>query len=297
MDALLNEYFDYIINDKKSSKNTIESYKRDIYAYIEYLLSVSCNSVVDANTTLILNYLLLVQQQGKSASTASRILSSLRSLYKFLHQRNYISINPTHNVHNFKSEKKLPMWLSDFQVDILLDTPVCRNIKGYRDKAMLEIMYATGIKASELINLRISDVNMKIGFIYSKSNNKEHIIPIYAYARECVQEYMEKRKLIPNSEKTDILFLNRDGQPLSRQGLWKIIKTYQKQSGLPDGVTPHTLRHSFAVNLLENGADLKSVQEMLGHNNIASTQIYERVINNKLSEVYANSHPRSKHHK
>ncbi len=297
MDALLNEYFDYLKNYKKSSANTIESYKRDINGYKEYLLSVNCTSVVNSNATLILNYLLQIQKQGKSAATASRILSSLRSLYKFLNMRNYISSNPTHNLHNFKSEKKLPMWLSDLQVDILLDTPVCRNIKGYRDKAMLEIMYATGIKASDVISLRISDVNLKIGFIYCRSNNKEHIVPIYAYARDCVQEYMEKRKLIPNSEKTDVLFLNRDGQPLSRQGLWKIIKKYQKQSGLPDGITPHTLRHSFAVNLLENGADLRSVQEMLGHNNIASTQVYERVINNKLSEIYTNSHPRSKHHK
>lgn len=297
MNTLLNNYFDYLLNEKKSSVNTFASYKRDILGYAEYLKSINCSSVTDAGTTLILNYLLLIQQQGKSNATASRILSSIRSLYKFLQQKGYISVNPTISLHNFKTEKKLPMWLSDLQVDILLDTPVCRNIKGYRDKAMLEILYATGIKATELINLRISDVNLKIGFIYSRSNGKEHIIPIYAYARDCVQEYMEKRKQISNSDKTDVLFLNRDGQPLSRQGLWKIIKTYQKKSGLPEGVTPHTLRHSFAVNLLENGADLKSVQEMLGHTNIASTQIYERVINNKLSEVYANSHPRSKLHK
>lgn len=297
MDALLSEYFEYLINEKGSSKNTFESYKRDILGYAEYLKSVNISSIADAGTTLILNYLVLIQQHGKSSSTASRILSSIRSLYKFLQQKGYISVNPTVNLHNFKTEKKLPMWLTDLQIDILLDTPVCRNIKGYRDKAMLEILYATGIKATELINLRMSDVNLKIGFIYSRSNGKEHIIPIYAYARDCVQEYIEKRKQIPNSNKTDVLFLNRDGYPLSRQGLWKIIKTYQKKSGLPEGVTPHTLRHSFAVNLLENGADLKSVQDMLGHTNIASTQIYERVINNKLSEVYANSHPRSKHNK
>lgn len=295
MDTLLKKYFDYLINEKKLSANTFESYKRDVFGYAEYLESINCPNITDAGTTLILNYLLSIQKKGKSTATASRALSSIRSLYKFLQQKGYISTNPTHNLHNFKAEKKLPMWLSDFQVDILLDSPVCRNIKGYRDKAMLEILYATGIKATELINLRVSDVNLKIGFIYSRSVGKEHIIPIYAYARDCVQDYIEKRSSIPNSDKTDVLFLNRDGQPLSRQGLWKIIKTYQKKSGLPNGVTPHTLRHSFAVNLLENGADLKSVQEMLGHTNITSTQVYERVINNKLSEVYANSHPRSKH--
>ncbi len=295
MNSVVNEYFDYI--DKNASKNTIESYKRDIKGFIGYLTEMKISSVENAGSTVILNYLLLVQQQGKSASTASRILSSLRSLYKFLYRTKRIEDDPTADMHGFKREKKPPMSLSNLQVDLLLDMPDCKNIKGYRDKAMLEIMYATGMRASSLINICISDINLKIGYIYCRDNGKERLIPIYAYARDCVQEYLEKRKQIPNSEKTDILFLNLNGKPLSRQGLWKIIKSYQRQSGLPVEITPHTLRHSFAIHLLENGADLKSVQEMLGHSDISSTQVYEQAVKNKLSEVYANSHPRSGHHK
>lgn len=295
MNLLMNQYFVYLEN--KSSKNTIESYTRDIKAYVKYLEDTNISSVADTNETVILNYLLVLQQKGKSASTASRNLSSLRSFYKYLFKNKLIETDPTANLHGFKQEKRLPTSLSNLQVDLLLDMPVCKNIKGFRDKAMLEIMYATGMRVSNLINLRLSDVNLKIGYIYSNDNGKEHIIPIYSYARDCLKDYIDKRKLIPNSDDTDVLFLNLNGNPLTRQGLWKILKTYQKQSGLPVDITPHTLRHSFAIHLLENGADLKSVQEMLGHSDIASTQVYEQAVKNKLNEVYAKSHPRSKHHK
>ena len=295
MNSLINQYFVYLEN--KSSKNTIESYTRDIKGYVQYLKDTNISSVADANETIILNYLLVLQQKGKSASTASRILSSLRSFYKYLFKNKLIEADPTANLHGFKREKRLPTSLSNLQVDLLLDMPVCKNIKGFRDKAMLEIMYATGMRVSNLINLRLSDVNLKIGYIYCNDNGKEHIIPIYSYARDCLKDYIDKRKLIPNSGNTDVLFLNLNGNPLTRQGLWKILKSYQKQSGLPVDITPHTLRHSFAIHLLENGADLKSVQEMLGHSDIASTQVYEQAVKNKLNEVYAKSHPRSKHHK
>lgn len=295
MNSFIKQYFVYLEN--KSSKNTIESYTRDIKNYVKYLEDTNISSVADANETIILNYLLVLQQKGKSASTVSRILSSLRSFYKYLFKNKLIEGDPTANLHGFKREKRLPTSLSNLQVDLLLDMPVCKNIKGFRDKAMLEIMYATGMRVSNLINLRLSDVNLKIGYIYCIDNGKEHIIPIYSYARDCLKDYIDKRKLIPNSENTDVLFLNLNGNPLTRQGLWKILKTYQKQSGLPVDITPHTLRHSFAIHLLENGADLKSVQEMLGHSDIASTQVYEQAVKNKLNEVYAKSHPRSKHHK
>ena len=297
MSALVNEYLEYLEKVKHASNNTLESYKRDINGYVKYLSSMEITSVSSGNATIILNYLLAIQQQGKSAATASRILSSLRSLYKYLLQKKYISEDPTVGLHGFKREKKPPMGLSNLQVDLLLGTPVCKNIKGYRDRAILEVMYATGMRASSLINICISDINLKIGYIFCYDNGKERIIPIYAYARDCVQEYIERRKQIKDADKTDVLFLNLNGKPLTRQGLWKILKSYQKQSGLPIDITPHTLRHSFAIHLLENGADLKSVQEMLGHTDIASTQVYEQVVKNKLSEVYANSHPRSAHHK
>lgn len=296
MDTHAYEYFDYLKNDKRVSKNTLESYKRDITKYLEYLENTADCGAAAAGSTVILNYLLSLQQCGKSAATVSRTLASIRSFYKYLQQNKYTDTDPTYNLHSFKPDKKPPQALSNEQIDMLLNAPVCRNAKGYRDKAMLELMYATGMKASDLIKIRISDINLKIGYIFCRSNSKERVIPIYAYARECLNNYIEKRNLIPNSDKTDVLFLNLSGTPLTRQGLWKIIKSYQKQVNIPGDITPHTLRHSFAIHLLENGADLKSVQELLGHSDISSTQIYEQVVKNKLTDVYEKAHPRSKHH-
>ncbi len=294
MNTHTDEYFDYLEKVKRVSQNTLDSYKRDIRKYTEYIAELNSGSVLDVTSTVILNYLLKLQKQGKSAATASRCLASIRSFYKFLMQKGYISNDPTFELHSFKAERRAPHALSDTQVELLLDTPVCRNTKGYRDRAMLEIMYATGMRASDLISIRTSDVNLKIGYIYTHSGGKERVIPIYSYARDCLQEYMERRSEIKGAETTDVLFLNLNGSPLSRQGLWKILKTYQKKLGLPVEITPHTLRHSFAIHLLENGADLKSVQELMGHSDISSTQVYERVVKNKLTEVYEKSHPRSK---
>lgn len=297
MEEYIQNYFEYLTNVKKASINTLDSYKRDILKYKEYVISAGINDLTKVTSTFILNYLLDIQKKGKSASTASRTLSSIKSFYSFLHQKGYVTENPTNNLHSFKSERKTPNSLNEYQIELLLSTPEKRNVKGYRDKAMLEILYATGMRASDLIKIRLTDVNLKIGYIMCINKDKERIIPIYSYARDCLKEYIEKRNEIPHADKTDFLFLNRDGAPLTRQGLWKIIKTYQKKVGIPIDLTPHTLRHSFAIHLLENGADLKSVQELMGHSDISSTQIYEEVVKNKLSEVYEKAHPRAKHHK
>ena len=297
MGVYLKKFLDYLENTKKASDNTIESYKRDILKYTEYINSIGVDELTSVSSTVILNYLLDIQKKGKSAATAARSLSSIRAFYKYLHQKGYISENPTNDLHTFKTERKAPSSLNEYQIELLLSTPDKRNIKGYRDKAMLEIMYATGMRASDLIKIKLSDVNLKIGYIMCTNGEKERIIPIYSYARDCLKEYIEKRTEIPNSNQSDILFLNRNGAPLTRQGLWKIIKTYQKKVGIPIDLTPHTLRHSFAIHLLENGADLKSVQELMGHSDISSTQVYEEVVKNKLSEVYEKAHPRAKHHR
>ena len=291
--ALLNEYLSYLSDIKKYSDNTVNSYKRDITGYA-LIITDKNSDIITAGTSHVLNYLMQLQQTGKSAATATRTLASVRSFYKYLIHKKYVSADPTYNIHGFKADKKPPQSLSSMQVDILLAQPVCRNVKGYRDKALLEIMYATGMRASDIIKLRVSDVNLSVGYIYCKGKDKERIIPIYSYARDCVKDYIEKRKLIQNSDKTDYLFLNLSGSPLTRQGLWKIIKFYQRKSGINVDITPHTLRHSFAIHLIENGADLKSVQEMMGHSDISSTQIYEKIIKNKLTEVYNQSHPRAK---
>ena len=295
MNSITDEYFDYLKNERRVSENTLDSYKRDITKYEEYLKDNEDCEISDAGPTVILNYLLILRQNGKSAATVSRALAAVRSIYKYMLRRKYIQDDPTFNLHGFKSEKKPPHALTDAQIDMLLGAPVCRNVKGYRDKAMLELMYATGMKASDLIRISLSDINLQVGYIFCRSSGKERIIPIYAYARECLHNYIEKREQIKNSDKTDILFLNLNGAPLTRQGLWKIIKSYQKQVNIPGDITPHTLRHSFAIHLLENGADLKSVQEMLGHSDIASTQVYEQAVKNKLAMVYEKAHPRSKY--
>ncbi len=294
MNKYADEYLLYLTHSKGASVNTVDSYKRDINKFIDYLAKVNTEDPACATQTDVLNYLLYLKKQGKSASTVSRVLSSLKSFYKYLFSNKYIDTDPTVDIHGFKSEKRPPQALSDTQIDMLLNTPVCHNIKGYRDKAILELMYATGMRATDIINLRMSDVNLNVGFIFYHSKNKERVIPIYSLAKECVKNYIEKRKQIKNSENTDVLFLNLNGNPLTRQGLYKIIKSYQKSSGMMVDITPSTLRDSFAIHLLENGADLKSVQEMMGHSDIASTQVYEQVIKNKLTEVYKKAHPRSK---
>lgn len=288
------EFKEYLKKNKSYSDNTISSYILDITRFSDYLKSIDELHIETVSSIAIINYLLHLQSKGKSSATASRSLSSLRCFYDFLKRKNIVKENPTDNLKSFKSERRPPAGLTDAQIDNLLDTPVCKNVKGYRDKAILELMYATGFRASDLIHLRISDINLNVGYIFCRGKNKERIAPIYSLARESVRNYIEKRKEIKGSEKTDVLFLNMSGTPLSRQGLWKIVKYYQKKAGIPDNVTPHTIRHSFAIHLLENGADIKSVQEMMGHTSIASTQIYEQVIKNKLSNIYEKAHPRAK---
>ena len=202
-------FLEYLEKEKKASANTLESYKRDIIKYKEYLISIGTDDITKASSTTVLNYLLDIQKNGKSTATASRTLSSIRSFYKYLLQKGYVSSNPAHDLRTFKTERKAPNSLNEYQIELLLSTPDRRNIKGYRDKAMLEIMYATGMRASDLIKIRLNDVNLKIGYIMCSGKDKERIIPIYSYARDCLKEYMDKRHEIPNSEQTDILFLNR----------------------------------------------------------------------------------------
>ena len=293
MEKLANNYFEFLLNKKRASANTISSYKRDIVNYIKYLKDNNFDGI-NANSTMVLNYLLDIQKAGKSPATASRALASIRSFYQYLMQNKKVASDPTYKMHSFNSERKLPRGLSEIQINLLLDTPVCRNIKGFRDKAMLETMYATGMSVSDIINIRLTDINLKIGYINCRHEGKERVIPIYTLARDSIKDYLEKRDAIPNSDKTDFLFLNLSGEPLSRQVLWKILKTYLKNAQLPTDITPHSLRHSFALHLLENGADLKSVKDMLGHVNITSTQVYEKQLKDKMTQVYFNAHPGSK---
>lgn len=295
MDALVDEYFSYLEFDKGVSLNTLVSYRRDILKYTDYVESLKLGRINECSSTTVLNYLLSMQKQGKSASTISRNLASLRSLYHFLIQKRYISSDPTENIHGFKTEKKLPQILTNAEVDLLLDQPKRKNFKGYRDSAMLELLYATGMRVSELISIKLSDLELDVGYINCTYHEQNRVIPIYPAAEEAIRLYLEKgRSRLSVIRDNDILFLNQNGCMLSRQGFWKIIKHYTYLAGIKKDITPHTLRHSFAIHLLENGADLKSIQEMLGHSDISSTQIYAKILKNRLSDIYKKSHPRAK---
>ena len=295
MELLLNEYLTYLEYDKKVAANTLASYRRDISKYVAYLEEQHIGGVSECNNTTILNYLHTMQKQGMAASSISRTLASLRSLYHFLMQKQYIKDDPTANIRGVKVEKRLPKILTYQEVEILLSQPQCKDFKGYRDRAMLEILYATGMRVSELIALRIGDVNLEVGYINCRHHGQIRVIPIYAMAKTAIREYLDRARCrLPKIQDKDILFLNLNGMQLTRQGFWKIIKRYKEQAGIQQEITPHTLRHSFAIHLLENGADLKSIQEMLGHSDISSTQMYAQIVKNKLLEVYGISHPRAK---
>ncbi|WP_226391430.1 site-specific tyrosine recombinase XerD [Ructibacterium gallinarum] len=294
MDVLIDEYLAYLKGSQNVSANTRESYRRDILKYAKYLEDLQIQCVNECSNTTIINYLLSMQKQGMASSTISRNLASIRAMYRFLLSRHHMTNDPTQNIHGFKTEKKLPQILTSQEVEILLEQPVCRDFKGYRDRAMLELLYATGMRVSELISLRISDVHLEVGYINCTHHGQERVIPIYTAAREAIRAYLSRaRSKLREIQDPDILFLNLNGAKLTRQGFWKIIKYYTQKAGIKKDITPHTLRHSFAIHLLENGADLKSIQEMLGHTDISSTQIYAQIAKSRLADVYQKAHPRA----
>ena len=286
-------YEDYLLNTKKSSANTVASYMRDIRQFDTYLAS-HLNETVDAvSKDQAEVYFAWLTNSGKSAATVSRSLASIKGFYSFLVSGQYVENNPVKNIHLAKVEKKLPQILTGKEVELLLDQPKCTDPKGYRDKAMLELLYATGIRVSELISLNVEDVNLPAGFIRC-SGGKSRMIPLYPAAVRALQNYiLQIRPSMIADPNEPALFVNLGGERMSRQGFWKIIKHYQQTAGIQKDITPHTLRHSFAAHLLENGADLKSIQEMLGHSDISSTQIYAQLVKQNLKSVYNKFHPKA----
>lgn len=294
MEALVQKFVTFLERDKRLSLNTLQSYKRDIEQYINYLNEINLQNISSTNKTTIIAYLLSLQKKGRATSTISRNLASIRSFYQYIAKIKMIDNDPTSDLESPKVEKKLPQILSTKEVELLLDQPKCTDLKGYRDKAMLELLYATGIRVSELINLDITDVNMDMSFIRCNKGNRERMIPIGSIAISALQEYLSKaRELLVQRNDEKALFVNINGKRLTRQGFWKIIKQYKNQAKISKDITPHTLRHSFAAHLLENGADLRSIQEMLGHSDISSTQIYAQIAKNKIKEIYKKTHPRA----
>ena len=290
---LVESFLDFLQKDKKLSDNTLQSYNRDIKLYCNYLEENNLDPVKTSEEDLT-EYLEALKENGKAVSTVSRNLASLRSFYQYLYRTKVVSEDPTINLESPKIERKLPKVLTSEQVELLLEQPKCVDLKGYRDKAMLELVYATGIRVTELISLNISDVNIENGYIKCAGKTKERIIPIGTLAVNALKEYIDKsRNILLKDENDQALFVNVNGHRLTRQGFWKIIKQYKTQANIDIDITPHTLRHSFAVHLLENGAELRAIQEMLGHSDISSTQVYAQIGQNRIKDVYMKSHPRA----
>lgn len=288
------EFEQYLRNAKGASDNTLESYMRDIGQFVKYLIMTGVNSVVDVDKTVIEGYMDYCKNSNRSNATITRIVASLRSYYAYLVSVDVVRGNPTAGVKTYKPDKKLPEILTQKETDLLLSQPDVSDPKGCRDKAMFELLYATGIRVSELIGLNIEDINLDVGIIRCVSQKNERIIPLYDSAVKTVELYIKKvRAFTVFDDEENALFVNMNGQRLTRQGFWKIIKFYTKQAGIKKDITPHTLRHSFATHLLENGAQLKDIQQMLGHSDISSTQVYAQIMKSKFSTVYNKFHPKA----
>ena len=288
------DYCRYLTEEKHVQKNTLNSYARDLNQFQAWLLDTGITDLKKVSRETVSEYLHHMADQGKSPATITRSTASIRSFYNYLMQAGHVKSNPAKAVTTAKVERKCPEILTNREVELFLEQPKCVDEKGFRDHAMLELLYATGIRVSELIGLNVEDVNLTVGFIHCTGHSKERIIPLYPTAVKALREYMTSiRPRLVSDETQRALFVNMNGARMTRQGFWKIIKHYQAKAEISKDVTPHTLRHSFAVHLLENGADLRSIQEMLGHADISSTQIYTHVIQKQLKDVYQKAHPRA----
>lgn len=283
---------DYLKNEKKSSKNTLDSYLRDVGQFSSYCSLNGIDDTAGVQREVILKYFEYLTVMGKSQSTVTRVAAALRCYYLYLIKAGNCRENPTASVKLKTSEKKLPQILSSKEVLKLLAQPSGSDYKSVRDKAMLELLYATGIKVSELIELRVHDLNLQVGILNLQEAKNSRIIPIYPAAVKTLNQYLANvRPVIISDPNEERLFTNMSGEPLSRQGFWKIIKHYAALADIEKDITPHTLRHSFAAHLLENGADLKDIKEMLGHADISTTQVYAQLMKNKYTQDYIKFHP------
>lgn len=289
---ILNEFESFLVNDKNVSKSTLSSYKRDITGFSKYIDNLKVD-LVSASRNHILSYILSMQDSGKANASVMRSIASLRSLYSFLISKGTITKNPVLGITPPKAEKRMPQFLSHMEIDALLESPDLSTVRGLRDKAILEIMYASGLKVTEVITLNLNDIDTDLGYIKCSRGSGIRIVPLGKPAVNAAKSYIgvARPQMACDGEKT--LFVNCNGHSMSRQGLWKLIKEYADKTGIRKSITPHSLRHSFAVHLMENGADLISIQEMLGHKDASSTQMYARMFHGRLREVYNKAHPRA----
>ena len=293
MEKQIKLFLEFLENDKKLSSNTLQSYKRDITQYQEYMDKNGLNYLKIDNEDID-KYFENLKAMNKKTSTISRNLATIRSFYQFLLRTKKIKKDPTIGVQSPKVEKKVPSILTSKEVELLLEQPKNIDLKGIRDKAMLEFAYATGMRVTEIISLNISDVNLEQSYVVCNVGSKKRNIPLGSLSLKALKDYIEKaRPILIKDENVNALFVNINGKRLTRQGFWKIVKFYKDQAHITKEITPHVLRHSFATHLLQNGADLKAIQTMLGHSDISSTQVYMQFQNENLKDIYKKAHPRA----
>ncbi len=291
---LISAYENYLTKVKQASSNTVSSYMRDIRQFAGFLDAYGNVELTEVEQLHIQQYLTHLIDDGRSSATQSRNVASLKNFYAYLVSAGFLDQSPVFDIQVEKREKKLPQILTGREIELLLSQPVCVDAKGFRDKAMLETMYATGVRVSELLSLDVEDVNLEQGIIKCSSDKKSRVIPLYPAALRSLSLYLREYRIALTSDpKERALFVNVGGSRMSRQGFWKLLKHYQNTAHIDKEITPHTLRHSFAVHLLENGVDLDSLQELMGHSDISSTQLYTHMVNNKLKSVYAKCHPKA----
>ena len=293
MEKQIKQFLDFLQNEKRVSNNTLQSYSRDIHQYESYLSENRIN-YIKVDSKKISEYLKHLQDIGKKMSTISRNLASIRSFYQYLIRVKKVKRDPTENIQSPKVEKRIPSVLTSEEVEKLLSQPKDVDLKGTRDKAMLEVAYATGMRVTEIISLDIEDVNLEEGFIHCRSANKQRNIPLGSISIAALREYInDARPIMIKDENEKSLFVNVNGKRLTRQGFWKIVKYYKEQAHIEKDITPHILRHSFATHLLQNGAELKAIQTMLGHSDISSTQVYAQFQDASIRDMYRRTHPRA----
>ncbi len=293
MEKQLKAFFEFLEQDKKLSNNTLQSYQRDLKQFRRYIegCEVPYNKV---DEEVMQNYIEYLEELGKKPSTISRCIASIRSFYQYVLKKGKVKKDPTKNMQSPKVEKRTPCILTSKEVELLLEQPKDVDLKGIRDKAMLEFAYATGMRVTEIISLDIDDINFQEGCVNCKKANKQRVIPLGKMSLKALKEYTENaRDILLKDESERALFVNINGQRLTRQGFWKIIKYYKEQAHISKDITPHVLRHSFATHLLQNGADLKAIQTMMGHSDISSTQVYMQFQDEGLKNIYQKAHPRA----
>ncbi|MDD7739282.1 MAG: site-specific tyrosine recombinase XerD [Fusicatenibacter sp.] len=287
------DFIEYLRNVKKASYNTEVSYSRDLKKMANYLESQGITTIEQVNTTNLNSYMLHLEREQLSPATVSRSIAAIHAFFQYEMQNGRVKSDPSAGLTPPKVERKIPEIMSVQEVDLLMRQPDEKSPKGIRDKAMLELLYATGIRVSELIHLKLTELNLQMGYIACRESGKERIVPFGSAAKKALERYVkEARNILLGVHESEYLFVNCSGTPMSRQGFWKILKGYAKSAGITTDITPHTLRHSFAAHLLQNGADLRSVQEMLGHSDISTTQMYLNVGVYKIRDVYNRAHPR-----